>query len=177
MIKLYPIIKPTELLSNLIVPGVEHPLKLYTRKAAENNTHCFQELKRIVQGTEAKVYVDKFNIHLVFCVAWKKLYNTFLGAGAKDMLAAQLEKTIQNLRYSGPKHGFTFATYVERHKDAYQSMLTLAKKTDYVVYDPSTRVRHFLNGIMDPSLAQAKLSLEANCEQYSGILTPPLSTL
>ena len=168
MIKLYPIIKPTELLSNLIVPGVEPPLKLYTREAAEDNAKCFQELKRIVQGTEAEVYVDEFNVHSEFRAAWRKLYNTFLGAGAKDTLAAQLEKTIQNLRYSGPKRGFNFATYVERHKDAYQNMVTLAKKTDYVAYDPSTRVRHFLNGITDPSLAQAKLSLEANREQYSG---------
>ncbi len=47
-------------------------------------------------------------------------------------------------------------------------MLTLAKQTDYVTYNPNTRVCHFLNGIMDPSLAQAKLSLEANREQYSG---------
>lgn len=72
------------------------------------------------------------------------------------------------LRYSGPKKGFTFSTYVECHKDAYQNMLTLAKKTDYVVYNPSTCVRHFLNGITDPSLTQVKLSLEANHEQYSG---------
>ncbi len=84
------------------------------------------------------------------------------------MLAAQLEKTIQNLWYSGPKRGFNVATYVERHKDVYQSMLALAKKTDYIAYDPGTRVRHFLNGITDPSFAQAKLSLKAKREQYSG---------
>ncbi len=168
MIKLYPIIKPTELLSNLIVPGVEPPLKLYTRKAVEDNACCFQELKRIVQGTEAKVYIDKFNVHSEFRAAWRKLYNTFLGAGAKDTLAAQLEKTIQNLQYSGLKRGFNFTTYVQCHKDAYQNMLTLVKKTDYVKYDPSTPVRHFLDGITDPSLGQAKLSLEANREQYSG---------
>ncbi len=118
MIKLYPIIKPIKPLSNLIVPGVEPPLKLYTREAAEGNARCFQELKRIVQGTEVKVYVDKFNVHLEFCAAWRKLYNTFLCAGAKDTLAAQLEKTIQNLWHSGPKRGCTFATYVECHKDA-----------------------------------------------------------
>ncbi len=63
MIKLYPIIKPTELLLNLIVPGVEPPLKLYTCKAVEDNASCFQELKHIVQGTKAKVYVDEFNVH------------------------------------------------------------------------------------------------------------------
>ncbi len=55
MIKLYPIIKPTKILLNLIVPGVEPPLSLYTHEAAEDNARCFQELKRIVQGTEAKV--------------------------------------------------------------------------------------------------------------------------
>ncbi len=88
MIKLYLIIKPTELLSNLIVPGVEPPLRLYTREAAEDNAQCFQELKRIVQGTKAEVYVDKFNVHLEFRAARRKLYNTFLGAGAKDTLAA-----------------------------------------------------------------------------------------
>ncbi len=42
MIKLYPIIKSTELLSNLIVPGVEPPLKLYTHEAVEDNARCFQ---------------------------------------------------------------------------------------------------------------------------------------
>ncbi len=88
MIKLYPIIKSPELLSNLDVPSIEPPLKFYTRKAAEDNARCFQELKRIVQGTEAKVYVDEFNIHLEFHAAWRKLYNTFLSAGAKDTLAA-----------------------------------------------------------------------------------------
>ncbi len=83
------------------------------------------------------------------------------------MLVAQLEKTIKNLRYNRPKHGFTFSTYIECHKDAYQSMLVLAKKTNYVTYNPITCIHHFLNGIMGPALAQAKLSLEANCEQYS----------
>ncbi len=84
------------------------------------------------------------------------------------MLVAQLEKTIQNLQYNGPKQGFTFSTYVERHMTAYQSMLALAKKNNYTAYDPSTRVCHFLNDIMDSALAQAKLSADANHEQYSG---------
>ncbi len=47
-------------------------------------------------------------------------------------------------------------------------MVALAKKTNYIAYDPGTHVHHFLNGIMDPSLAQAKLSLEANRKMYSG---------
>ncbi len=96
------------------------------------------------------------------------MYNTFLGNGEKDTLAAQLEKTIQNLHYNGPKRGFTFAMYVEHHKTKYQSMLALAKKTDYTAYDPRICIQHFLNGIMDPALAQAKLSLETNREMYSG---------
>ncbi len=70
-----------------------------------------------------------------------------------DTLAAQLEKTIQNLCYNEMKRRFLFVTYMEGHKTAYQSMLALAKKTDYTTYDPSTRVRHFLNGITDPTLA------------------------
>ncbi len=60
-------------------------MKLYTHKAAEDNAQCFQELKCIVQGTKAKVYVDKFNIHSEFYAAWRKLYNSFLGARVKDM--------------------------------------------------------------------------------------------
>ncbi len=47
-------------------------------------------------------------------------------------------------------------------------MLALEKKTDYIAYDPRTCVCHFLNIITDPSLAQAKLSLDANCKMYSG---------
>ncbi len=88
MIKQYPIIKPVELLTNLPVPDVEPPLKYYTSKAAEDNAQCFQELKSILQGTEAKVYVDDLNVHLNFQAAWRKLCNTFLGSGAKDMFAA-----------------------------------------------------------------------------------------
>ncbi len=103
----------------------------------EDNAQCFQELKRIVQGTKAEVYVDKFNVPSEFCAAWRKLYNTFLGTGAKDTLAAQLEKTIQNLRYNGQKRGFMFTTYVEPHKTAYQSMLDLAKKRHYTTTTPA----------------------------------------
>ncbi len=64
MIKQYPIIKPTGLLSNLSVPNLEPFLKYYTHKATEDNMICFQELKCTVQGTDAKVYVDKFNVPL-----------------------------------------------------------------------------------------------------------------
>ncbi len=47
-------------------------------------------------------------------------------------------------------------------------MLAIAKTTSYITYDPNTCVHHFLNGITDPSLAQAKLSLKANFMQYGG---------
>ncbi len=156
----------TELLANLSILDVKPPVKLYTHQAAEENACCLQELKCIVQGTEAKAYVDKFNVHLEFGAAWMKLYNTFLGPGAKDRLAAQFEKTIQ-IWYNRPEHGFPFNTYVECHKTTYQSILALAKRTNYTAYDPCTHVCHFLNGIMDPALAQAKLSLDVNCELYS----------
>ncbi len=73
MIKRYPIVKLSDLLSNLPVPDVEPPLAYYTRKAAEDNARCFLELKRIVQATEAEVYVDKFNLHSEFRAAWSKL--------------------------------------------------------------------------------------------------------
>ncbi len=66
MIKFYPIIKPNKLLPNPIVPRVEPPLMLYTHEAAEDNACCFQELKCIVQGTKAEVYVDEYNIHSEF---------------------------------------------------------------------------------------------------------------
>ncbi len=168
MMKHFLIIRPTELLANLSVPEVEPPLKLHTHKAVENNAQFFQELMHIVQRTEAKVYVDEFIVHLEFRAAWRKLYNTFLGSGAKDTLAAQSEKTIQNLWCNRLKCGFIFNTYVECHKTTYQSILALAKKTDYTAFDPSTCVCHFLNGIANPTLAEAKLSLKANCEQYSG---------
>lgn len=61
--------KPTELLSSLIFPGVEPPLSLYTCEATEDNAPCFQELKCIVQGTEAEVYIDEFNVHSEFSAA------------------------------------------------------------------------------------------------------------
>ncbi len=73
MIKRYPIIKSLDLLLNLPAPDMEPPLKYYTRKAAEDNAHCFQELKRIVQGTKAEVYVDEFNMHSKFCTARRTL--------------------------------------------------------------------------------------------------------
>ncbi len=165
MIKCYPIIKTPDLLLNMPAPDLEPPLKFYIHEAAEDNAQCFQELKCIVQGTEAEVYVDEFIVHSEFCAVWRKLYNTFLSTGANNMLAAQLEKTIQNLCYNGPKHDFMFTTYIERHKATYQSMLALVKKTDYTAYNPSTWVHHFLYGITDLAPAQATLSLEANLKQ------------
>ncbi len=62
----------------------------------------------------------------------------------------------------GSKGGFTFANNIEHHKKPYQVMLALVKKKTYTAYDPSTNACHFLNGITDPLLGQAKLSLDAN---------------
>ncbi len=41
------------------------------------------------------------------------------------------------------------------------------QKMDYIVYDPGTHIHHFLNKMMDPLLAQAKLFLDKNSNQYS----------
>jgi len=138
----------------------------FTSKFRYDNTMCYHELKKIVEGTEAEVYVDEFTLTTDFCSAWQRVYNTFLGEGSKHILAGELEAKIANSRYTGPRKGFTFTSYVERHKTAYQGMLALEKKTDYRAYDPGTRVRKFLAGIQDPALSQAKLSIQANSEKY-----------
>lgn len=67
MIKYYPIIKPTQLLGNIETPDGEPPPNIYNHMAVEDNEWCFQELKRIVQGTKAEVYVNEFNIYCKFC--------------------------------------------------------------------------------------------------------------
>ncbi len=69
MIKCYLIIKPTELLDNIVPPGGEPSLDMYTCKVVQDNEHCFQELMHIVQKIKAKVYVDEFNIHSKFSAA------------------------------------------------------------------------------------------------------------
>ncbi len=51
---------------------------------------------------------------------------------------------------------------------AYQAMLAMAKKSNFVANDPCTRVHNFLNDITDPLWAQSKLSFDENCEKYSG---------
>ncbi len=98
MIRYYPIVKPIKILGNITsVYGEPFLNIMYTCKATEVDAHCFQELKGVVQGTEAEVYMDKFNVYLEFCAAWRKLYNTFLRSDTWEMLAFQLEQTIQNL--------------------------------------------------------------------------------
>ncbi len=42
------------------------------------------------------------------------------------------------------------------------------QRKNYVAFDQSLRVCHFLSCITDSSQAQTKLSLNANCEKYSG---------
>ncbi len=153
------------------------PLRFYMIKADEDNVMCYQELCHIVEGTEAQVYVDEFKQTTDFRAAWIKLYNNYLGKGAQNTLAAELESKILHLKYSGPCKGFMFATYVEWHKATYQAVLALAKKMDYVAYDPGTRVRHFMNGITNPLLNQAKLLLCANPDKYATDFDAPLEYL
>ncbi len=88
MIKIYLIIKRTELLGNIKPTDGEPPLNMYTFETMEDNACCFPESKRIVQGVEAKVYMNEFNIHSEIQLTWRKLNDTFLGAGLKDMFAA-----------------------------------------------------------------------------------------
>ncbi len=74
----------------------EPTLNMYSHKAAGGNAYCFLELRQIVQGTENKVYMEKFDLHSDCWAAWRNLYNTFLRGGTKDTLAADLENTIQH---------------------------------------------------------------------------------
>ncbi len=55
--------------------------------------------------------------------------------------------------------------YVEQNKTIYHAMLVIAKKINYSVLHPGRRVCHFLNGITDPSLVQAKISLTRNTKK------------
>ncbi len=73
------------------------PLAYVYLHAVEDITFCFQELKYIVQGTEAKVDMDEFNLHSEFCAAWRKLYANFLVPRAMNAFAANMENTIQHL--------------------------------------------------------------------------------
>lgn len=91
---------------------------------------CFGELCPIIEGTEAQVYIKKYIPWSKFCFTWRKLYDDYLGKGTKDILAGELENKTMNLKYVGPFKGFSFATYVEQHKMAYETMLALAKKMD-----------------------------------------------
>ncbi len=45
------------------LPQGEHSITMYACMAVEDNVHCLMELKCIVQGNEAKAYVDEFNLH------------------------------------------------------------------------------------------------------------------
>ncbi len=60
LIKSYAIIKPTELLGDVVSLAREPPFNIYTHKAMEDSPCCFQESKHTVHGTKAKVYVDEF---------------------------------------------------------------------------------------------------------------------
>ncbi len=128
MIKQYLIIKPTELLTNLPVLDVEPPLKCYTCKAVEDNAQCFQELKHIVRGTETEVNVDKFNIHLESGLPGGSCITLSFALGQRICLHSIGE----GQTYSLVQQAKTWInTYFEHHKQVYQSMLALSKKTNY----------------------------------------------
>ncbi len=71
---------------------------MYTYKDWEDTLHFFQELKCIIEGTEAMVFVDKFGLRSDVSSTWRKLYNNYLGRGAKNTLASELENKIQQLK-------------------------------------------------------------------------------
>ncbi len=63
IINQYTIVKHHELHSHTPLPDDKPPLNIYTCKTGEDNACCFLVLKRIVQCTETRVYVDKFSLH------------------------------------------------------------------------------------------------------------------
>ncbi len=66
------------------------------------------------------------------------------------------------MKHKCPQIGFNFAMNTEYQKSMYQAMLVIAKKTKYVVCDPSTRIHYFFHSIIDPSIAQIKFALEVS---------------
>ncbi len=73
---------------------VNHQVKIYMYEAAEDDVHCFQEPKHIMEGTKAELNLHMINLHSNFAAAWRKLNNNYLGKGAKNTLAAEPENNI-----------------------------------------------------------------------------------
>ncbi len=53
-----------------------------------------QQMKHIVQATDAKVFVDKSDIHTEFYATWWMLYKHYLGPGVKAIHAAKQAQTM-----------------------------------------------------------------------------------
>lgn len=126
---------------------------LTTDQAKRDNQRVFDLLKPLVLGGDGWHHIQSYKRTKDGRGAWNALKNQANGTSAKTTRRAVSYAKIATARYNG-RSRYTFDQYIAVHKKAYNDLAELEEPV------PETKkVKDFLDGISDPALASAKVTV------------------
>jgi hypothetical protein len=143
-----------------------------------DNQTLYDELKPLVVDGPGWSFVKKYDKKKEGRKAVLALRTQAEGTSAKITRKAAAYASIASSSYSGPRKGFTFASYVNLHQAAHNELLDLDEPVS-----ETKKVTDFLKGIRDPNLTTGKsivlgdpVKLEdfEKCQQYLSTMVTTL---
>lgn len=123
----------------------------------EDRELVFIMLRDICENDPAYVYMKPAVEPRNGRMAYRLLYDHYLGQSAVDQLITKAETKLNTLAYTGKDtRRWTFETFVSQHKEQHALIDTLKTRGLYLGIDDASKVRYLLAGLKDPRLEAAK---------------------
>ena len=120
-----------------------------------DNQRTWVIISEITRDKECWTYVKVAQRARDGRMAFRSLYNHYLGPNAVDNMANTAERKLVQTTYDGEKKRWNIEKYITVHTDAHHTLDGL-RRYGYAGIDNRSKVRHFIDGIKTPSLDAVK---------------------
>ena len=139
---------------------------LYNATYLMDRERVWDIISTITQSHECWAYAKKGQRRRDGRVAFKAIYDHYLGPNSVDNQATSAEAKLKETTYSGEKRNWNFEKYVRVHEEQYQILANLARDGHHAGLDEHTRVRYLMEGIKTTSFDTVRATIIASAELH-----------
>ena len=138
-----------------------------------DNQRTWVLISTICRESECWTYVKKGQRTRDGRLAFRSMYNHYLGPNAVDNMANSVERKLTRTTYEGEKKRWNFEKFTNVHMNAHHTLEGLTRY-GYAGIDERSKVRYLIDGVKTPSLDAVKTRIMSDAAlrgNFSGCVT------
>lgn len=134
------------------------PNQIPTESYLADRTKVWEIISGLTRDHACWTHVKPAQRHRDGRMAFRRLWDHYLGPNNVDNMANAAETRLENVTYSAERKRWNFEKYVKAHLDQHQILEGLVKY-GYAGVDERSKVRHLMNGIKTDKLDSVKTQI------------------